>query len=71
MSKTITVDDDAYKLLASLKEDNRDSFSKVIRRNIRRPANTCGELLDLMEMDPPMPVNEAVLNQFLKQRGRR
>jgi predicted CopG family antitoxin len=31
MSKTITIEDDVYDLLASLKEDSRDSFTRVIR----------------------------------------
>ena len=53
MSKTITIDDEAYKLLCSLKRNGRDSFTKVILRNIYRPAETCGELLDMTENDPP------------------
>jgi len=46
MGKTITIDDDAYKLLSELKRGGRDSFSQVIHRHIRRKANTSGELLD-------------------------
>ena len=71
MSKTITIDDDAYKLLASLKRNGRDSFTKVILRHVYRPAETCGELLDLTENDPPPPVNPEVLNRVAAGRGRR
>jgi len=71
MGKTITIDDDAYKLLASLKEGNRDSFTKVILRNIYRPAETCGELLDLTENEPPPPVDPRVLKRIREERGRR
>jgi predicted CopG family antitoxin len=46
MSKTITIDDDAYKLLLSLKQGTRDSFTKVIRRHVHKPLETCGELLE-------------------------
>jgi len=31
MSKTITIEDDVDDLLAALKEDSRDSFTRVIR----------------------------------------
>jgi predicted CopG family antitoxin len=57
MSKTITIDDDVYKLLRSLKAGRQDSFTKVIRRNIHKPAETCGELLDRMENFPPPKVD--------------
>ena len=70
MSKTITIDDDAYKLLASLKQNGRDSFTKVILRHVYRPADTCGELLDLMENQPPPPVDLEVLRRVAQGRGR-
>jgi len=53
MSKCITIDDDTYKLLRSLKHGPGDSFTKVIRRNVYKPLDTCGELLDSYEQDPP------------------
>ena len=53
MSKRITIDDDTYKLLRSLKQGPGDSFTKVIRRNVYKPLDTCGELLDAYEQDPP------------------
>jgi predicted CopG family antitoxin len=71
MSKTITIDDDAYRLLASLKQNGRDSFTKVILRSVYRPADTCGELLDLLEHEPPPPVDAKVLERLAQNRGRR
>ena len=71
MSKTITIDDDAYKLLASLKHNGRDSFTKVILRHVHQPAETCGELLDLTEASPPPPVSLKALNHLDRNRGRR
>lgn len=71
MSKTITVDDDAYKLLSSLKRDARDSFTKVIMRHVHRPAETCGELLDVTENDPPPKVDLKILKKLASERGRR
>ena len=71
VSKTITIDDDAYKLLASLKQAGRDSFTKVILRHVHRPAETCGELLDLAENDPPPQVDVEILDEIAKSRGRR
>lgn len=71
MSKTITIDDDVYKLLLSLKKGPADSFTKVIRRHVYRPAETCGELLDAYETQPPPKVNPKMLERILKERGRR
>jgi predicted CopG family antitoxin len=71
VSKTITIDDDAYKLLASLKQNGRDSFTKVILRHVYRPAETRGELLDLMENEPPPPVGTKVLERLAEGRGRK
>lgn len=69
--KTITIDDDAYELLASLKQDKRDSFTKVILRHIRKPCNTAGELLDYYEGKPPPDIDWGVLDKILAGRGRR
>ena len=44
--KTITIDNDAYELLSSLKQDKGDSFTKVILRHVHKPCDTAGELLD-------------------------
>jgi predicted CopG family antitoxin len=71
MSKTITIEDDVYKLLASLKEDSRDSFTRVIRRYIHKPCDTAGELLDAYEHAPPPNVDLEVLKRIEKERGRR
>jgi predicted CopG family antitoxin len=72
MSKTITIDDDVYKLLSSLKEGPGDSFTKVLRRNVHKPLNTCGELLDAYEENPPAhPADLNVLKRIARERGRR
>ena len=71
MGKTITIDDTAYKLLAALKRDSRDSFTKVILRHVCRPVDTCGELLESLEHSPPPDVDLETLDRIEKQRGRR
>ncbi len=71
MSKTITIDDDVYKLLSSLKQDNGDSFTKVLRRHVHKPAETAGELLDAYENEPAPKVVPSALKRLLNQRGRR
>src|ERR1035438_8059234 len=52
MSKNIKVEEDVYDLLVSLKQDSRDSFTRVIRRHLPRPLDTAGELLDAYEHAP-------------------
>lgn len=71
MSKNITIDDDAYKTLLSLKEGPQDSFTKVIRRNLSVRLETAGELLDFHEAQPAPNVDMEVLNRVIKGRGRR
>jgi predicted CopG family antitoxin len=72
MSKTITIDDDVYKLLSSLKEGPGDSFTKVLRRNVHKPLDTCGELLDAYEENPPAHQADLnVLKRIARERGRR
>jgi predicted CopG family antitoxin len=71
MSKTITIDDDVYRLLLSLKEGNRDSFTKVIRRHVHKPLETAGELLDFYEQQPPPAIDQALLARVRSERGRR
>lgn len=71
MGKTITIDDDAYKLLVSLKEGNRDSFTKVILRHIHKPLETAGELLDAYEKIPLPEIDWEILDKIEKGRGRR
>ena len=71
MHRNITIDQKAYDLLASLKTEPRDSFTKVILRHVRKPADTCGELLDRIEALPPPEIDEAVMKKILTGRGRR
>jgi hypothetical protein len=71
MGKTITIDDNAYKLLSSLKRGARDSFTQVILRHFHKPAETCGELLDAMADEPPPRVDLAILKRVAANRGRR
>src|SRR5438876_399062 len=71
MSKTITIDDDVYKTLSSLKQGAGDSFTKVLRRHVVKPAETAGELLDAYENAPPPKVDPVILDRLLKERGRR
>ena len=49
-TKTISIETDAYALLANEKKDRTESFSRVIRRLFaERPTLTAGELLDVMQ----------------------
>ncbi len=48
-TKTISIETDAYELLAREKKDRTESFSRVIRRLFaERPALTAGDLLEVM-----------------------
>lgn len=71
MGKTITIDDNAYKLLSSLKTGPQDSFTKVILRNIHKPLETCGEILEAHERLPPPEIDANRLQKVLNGRGRR
>lgn len=71
MSKTITIDDDVYQLLSSLKQNSGDSFTKVLRRHVHNPAQTAGELLDAYESEPAPKADPVTLKSLLQRRGRR
>ena len=71
MHRNITIDEKAYNLLASLKTSPRDSFTKVILRHVRKPADTCGELLDALEELGTPPVEIETIDRYLHTRGRR
>jgi predicted CopG family antitoxin len=70
MHRNITIDLKAYELLASLKTGPRDSFTKVILRHVRKPADTCGEMLEAMEGFVPN-VDLDRLERVTRERGRR
>jgi predicted CopG family antitoxin len=71
MSKTITIDDDVYELLKSLKQGPGDSFTKVLRRNVHKHIELCGELLDSYEQNPPShKADLKVLKRIELERGR-
>ena len=69
MSKTITIDDDVCKLLSSLKQGSSDSFTKVLRRYVRKPAETAGELLDAYESEPAASTDTIALKLFAGAEG--
>jgi hypothetical protein len=71
MHRNITIDEKAYNLLASLKTGARDSFTKVILRHVRKPADTCGELLDALETLGTPPVKIETIDFLSRTRGRR
>jgi predicted CopG family antitoxin len=71
MHRKITIDEKAYNLLAALKTSPRDSFTKVILRHVRKPADTCGELLEAMEELGTPQVNIEALDYYMAHRGRR
>jgi predicted CopG family antitoxin len=50
VTKTISIEIDAYELLVRERKDPKESFSRVIRRVLsERPALTAGDLLDAMK----------------------
>jgi|KBSSwiStaDraftv2_1062776.scaffolds.fasta_scaffold19829_13 predicted CopG family antitoxin len=69
-SVNVTLSSDVYDLLKKLKRPG-ESFTDVIRRTVRPPADTCGELLERLEEQDAVPVNVERMDAYLKQRGRR
>ena len=67
---TITIDDEAYKILRRLKQGKSDSFTRVIKRNYHT-FNTCGELIDWIESEPPPKIHRERLKTFKASRGKR
>lgn len=56
--KTITIDMEAYNLLSAVKKEERDSFSKVIKRHLK----TTGTAADLLAMKDDLHFSETTLN---------
>ena len=69
MGKTITIDEEAYKLLSSLKQGKRDSFSQIIHRIV--PARNAGELMDYYDSRPLPYFDPDKLQRIKDERGRR
>ncbi|MGH7958904.1 MAG: antitoxin VapB family protein, partial [Opitutaceae bacterium] len=52
LSKTISLSEDAYKILKKAKRSRRESFTEVVRcASWDEPAETMGEALDLLESE--------------------
>ena len=68
--RTITIDDEAYKILRRLKQGKDDSFTRVIKRNYQK-FDTCGELVDWIEGEPPPKINRERLSRFKQSSGLR
>jgi predicted CopG family antitoxin len=71
MSIGIMIEEDVYEHLVALKQDSRDSFSRVIRRHIPKRLDTAGELLDAYEHVPLPKLDWEVLDKVATGRGRR
>lgn len=69
MGKNITIEEDVYRLLSSLKKGPGDSFTKVIRRHVHAPAKTNAELLKYYEEQAPPDVDWNVLKRIRAERG--
>ena len=64
--KTISLDDEAYRVLATLKVDRGDSFSAVVKRNFRRSgrlAVSAGSWSDLTD-DEVNALREETIRAF-------
>lgn len=70
-STNINLDDEAYRLLTSLKRPGQ-SFSEVIKLHFFKPCQTAGELLDALEQMPlPTGLDLERVDEYLKTRKRR
>jgi len=62
-TKTISIDLDAYQRLASARLNEKESFSRVIKRAAwSRQGKTCGGLLNSLSASPP--ADEAVIQRL-------
>ena len=70
-STTISVNEEAYKLLKEAKGKG-ESFSDVIIQHVRpQAAATFGELLDRLEKSPPPQIDRELMAKVRAERGRR
>lgn len=69
-NRTIRVPPDVHEMLAAQKQPG-ESFGDLLRRRMRPPANTCGELLARLEELPLPQVDDERMASFLTGRGRR
>lgn len=69
-TNNISISEAAYRRLKKLKEPG-DSFTDVLLRELPDPADTCGEVLDVLEKNG-VPKTDPVLEKAaLAGRGRR
>jgi len=66
----ISVTTEAYSRLKKAKIGN-ESFSDVIVRELPESADTCGEVLNSLESNPPPPANPKLMKMVRAGRGRR
>jgi len=71
--KTITLDMEAYDMLAALKVDAKDSFSKVVKRHFRksrRIGSSAGSWDDMTDEEATELRRETVMAFDVRQRKR-
>ena len=69
-STTITISTEAHAILSRLKQ-GKESFSDVILRHVRLPADTRADLMERIEKQAPPAIDPALLDALRSSRGRR
>ncbi len=71
--KTITLDDEAYAILAAMKVDPRDSFSKVVKRQFRKSGrirSSAGSWKDATDAEVSALRRETLAAFAVRRKGR-